>query len=316
MQEIKLNEHHYQHKVLFLGILVLVLWVTVWTNVMAQRAVVMTLPTDYTVTRITWDRVAWTPFEELPSELQKWVFDNISTKWSEANSTWGRIQMTWSSIMTWVMFSWLSSQTLSWAQQTWFIQEKTWAQSDMAIVYARKIENLITIKWQETRINMILTMNKFLKKFEKTHPLYSTVTRMVDIITLGDVAYKLGYCTQFEWWYVIDLFGAPMNIISTIKYDATNKKCVITYQYPDKSVHTCRLGDSQKELISKMMWDKQWLVESTSSNTFESVVEQYLKQGVCSETQKAVIIVSQQDATTTGMIMTGKVSTSRWKFGK
>jgi hypothetical protein len=52
MQEIQLNEHHYKHKILFLGVLVLVLGVTVWTNVLAQRAVVISLPNSYEVTEV------------------------------------------------------------------------------------------------------------------------------------------------------------------------------------------------------------------------------------------------------------------------
>jgi hypothetical protein len=138
-------------------------------------------------------------------------------------------------------------------------------------------------------MNMLSTMQKFLTKYASDHPLYSTISRMMDIIKLGEVANKIEYCTQFDDHYMLDLFGMPMKIRSTIKYSSTLQKCEVTYQYPDTSVHTCRLDESGKSLLARMMRNKQGLGEPNYEQNFESVIEQYLSQNICFESKKAVI---------------------------
>jgi hypothetical protein len=72
---------------------------------------------------------------------------------------------------------------------------------------------------------------------------------------------------------VLELFGMSLDIYSTIRYDNQLKKCQITYQYPDKSVHTCHLNEQQKVLLSQTMKQKQGLNEFDPNLVFESVVE-------------------------------------------
>jgi|GEM_PF-2305079 len=120
---------------------------------------------------------------------------------------------------------------------------------------------------------MIEIMRKFLLKYDPSQPLYGTITDIMNIIKLGDVAHKLEYCTQFDDSYILDLFGQEMDLYSTIKYSNTFRRCEMTFQYPDSSVHTCRLDDSEKLLLSQMLINKQGLTESTSTQTFESILE-------------------------------------------
>jgi hypothetical protein len=87
------------------------------------------------------------------------------------------------------------------------------------------------------------------------------------------VAHKLEYCTQFEGNYTLELFGMPLHIYSTIKYDNQLQKCQITYQYPDQSIHTCRLDEQQKILLSRAMKQKQGLNKFFPDWALESVVE-------------------------------------------
>jgi hypothetical protein len=47
MFEIQTNDHHYVAKSVFLGALILVLGITIWTNMFAQRTIKMSLPNDY-----------------------------------------------------------------------------------------------------------------------------------------------------------------------------------------------------------------------------------------------------------------------------
>jgi hypothetical protein len=116
-------------------------------------------------------------------------------------------------------------------------------------------------------------MNKFLSKYPVDHPMYRTVNRIVEIIKLGEIAHKLEYCTQLDDTYVIDLFGMPLRINSTIKYNNQLKLCQITYQYPDQSVHTCNLNEEQKILLARAMKQKQGLTTFILEWSFESVVE-------------------------------------------
>jgi hypothetical protein len=122
-------------------------------------------------------------------------------------------------------------------------------------------------------MNMIDTMNKFLLQYPIEHPMHHTVARIVEIITLGDVAHKLEYCTQSDGTYILDLFGVSINIRSVIRYDNQLQTCQITYQYPGQSVHTCRLNEKQKVLLSRAMKQKQGLTKFNPDWAFESVVE-------------------------------------------
>jgi hypothetical protein len=72
---------------------------------------------------------------------------------------------------------------------------------------------------------------------------------------------------------VLELFGMPLTIHSTIKYDHQLQGCQMTYQYPDKSTHTCLLDDEQKILLSQAMKQKQGLQEFDPELTFESIME-------------------------------------------
>lgn len=154
-------------------------------------------------------------------------------------------------------------------------------------------------------------MNKFLAKYTPDHPVYATIQRMVDIIKLGEVAHKLEYCTQFDDTYVLELFGLPMRIHSTIKYAQAIKRCEMTFQYPDQSIHSCRFDEAQKQLISQMIKDKQWLNQDSvwlgqndSSNIFESVLDGYLRDTTCYESQKAVTTIVKAISSSTWLVDT------------
>ena len=142
--------------------------------------------------------------------------------------------------------------------------------------------------------------------------------RIVEIITLWDIAHKVEYCTQFDGEYILELFGMPLDIYSTIKYNNQLQKCQITYQYPDRSVHTCRLNEQQKTLLSRAMKQKQGLNKFVPDWAFESVVEWFLAQGICFESQKSTTIIDNawsllSWSTMSWSVSTGATVTSWWK---
>lgn len=295
MSETHITSHYNIYKTIYGVVLILVLYVMTWVNVFAQKMVIITIPTDLTVTTI------------LPEST---IVAGSATTIQPEDNIQHTIMSTWSITSTW------SAQS-------------TWVESDIAIIYARKIEALITIKWQETRSNMLIVMNKFLAKYTPDHPVYATIQHMVDIIKLGEVANKLEYCTQFDDSYRLDLFGLQMKIYSTIKYSQTTKRCEMTFQYPDQSVHSCRFDEAQKQLVSKMIKDKQWLYHDIqwlwqsekSSQIFESVIDSYLRDTTCFESKKAVVTTATTVNNVSGWNVTWLVDSwssvvSWWKFTK
>lgn len=251
---------------------------------------------------------------------QPWVelMDVDDLTWSDViwdASTWDEIQwLEWLSLTWWLTQTWISqNQGWSW----WIVQSWTSTTgiiNDVAHEYARKVERLISIKWQETRANMITTMHKFMKKMPEVHPLYRTVQDIIDIIVLWEVAHKVEYCTQYDWEYHIELFGMDTSITSVIKYDPVIEKCMVSYKYQDGSIHTCSLNESQKVQTSRTLQIKQYLEQNTKwMQTFESLIEWYVKDGVCIESQSATVALPMIATWTT---TTWSSTANWWKFNK
>lgn len=220
---------------------------------------------------------------------------SIDGEYDTVNSSWDVIASWdngWSAIISWQILSW--ALVLTWdIISSWdIVWSGVVSSEDLVITYARKIENLISIKWQETRLDMIITMKKFISNYDQGKPLSHTMIKIMNIIKLWEVAHKIEYCTQFDDKYVLNLFGQDMNLHSTIRYSAALNQCEVNFTYPDNSVHTCYLGDSEKDLLAQMLYQKQWLDEPQSNDRFESTLEWYLGQGICVESSPVSMTIT------------------------
>jgi len=188
--------------------------------------------------------------------------------------------------VVWIgFFAWQSyAQSMGWvSSQTWSsINKLTINTEDMASNYARRIELLIAQKWESVRANMIIIMQKFLNNYTITHPLYTTIERMINIIKIGEFAHKIEYCTQYTDSYHLNIFGIDVTLRSTIKYNSVKQRCDVTFTYPDSSIQTCLLQEEHKLLLAQSLIDKQWLYASEWSS-FESVLDSLIKSKICIE---------------------------------
>ena len=200
-------------------------------------------------------------------------------------------------------------------------QNQSWAidliqkRAKLITTYARKIETLIAVKWQETRSDMIIIMNKFLKKYNADNPLYLTIKGIMDIIILWDIAHKVENCTQYDDIYQFNLFGVSLMMHSTIRYSRIFDACEVTYEYPDQSVHTCRLNDEQKLQMAKMLRVKQDLDELKSKDTFEWMLETLLTRNICFES-KGVAEESISGSSISDNIVAESAPSVWWRFGR
>lgn len=185
--------------------------------------------------------------------------------------------------------TWASLSSTHQTASTW--QADSSSGIDLSIIYARKIESLIEVKWQDTRLTMLSTINKFLTNYDSSQPLYSILTRIVAIIKLGEVSHKLEYCTQFDDAYYLTLFGKEITIHSAIKYDSTSARCTITFAYPDGSVHSCALSDVDRDALAWALEAKQGLTSSTTTS-FESMLSEMLTDKICYESVAAQVITN------------------------
>jgi hypothetical protein len=129
-------------------------------------------------------------------------------------------------------------------------------------------------------------MNQFMSQYAIDDIIHDTVKKIINITKLGEVAYHIERCINYDDYFLVNLFGKDIVIRSTVKYQTSSRVCHVMLEYGDGAIQTCTLTQEQRSALSQMLYQKQELKEHGRQVTLESLIDQYLKKDICLESQK------------------------------